>query len=82
LELNLSKKSCLWCDNLDATYLSANLVFHARTKHIEINFHFVREKVVDKLLDVRFISSKDQLVDGFTKALSVRSFQDINPGLD
>jgi hypothetical protein len=67
---------------LDATYLSANLVFHARTKHIEINFHFVREKVVDKLLDVRFISSKDQLVDGFTKALSVRSFQDINPGLD
>jgi hypothetical protein len=56
--------------------LSANLVFHARTKHIEINFHFVREKVVDKLLDVRFISSKDQLVDGFTKALSVRSFQE------
>ena len=41
-------------------------MFHARTKHIEIDFHFVREKVAQGALDVRFVSSEDQ-IDAFTK---------------
>ncbi|KAK1601065.1 hypothetical protein QYE76_016639 [Lolium multiflorum] len=46
----------LWCDNLGATYLTANLVFHARTKHIEVDFHFVREKVALGALEARSIA--------------------------
>jgi hypothetical protein len=73
-ELRVSglKEAQLWCDNLGATYLSANPVFHARTKHIEIDYHFVRERVTARLLSIRFISSDDQVADGFIKSQSYR----------
>jgi histone deacetylase 1/2 len=82
LGIKLFQKPCLWCDNLGATYLSANPVFHARAKHIEIDFHFVRERVMKKQLDIRFIPSKDQVADGFTKPLPVRSFEEFRFNLN
>ncbi|XP_071683505.1 uncharacterized protein [Lolium perenne] len=82
LGVKLKDKPCLWCDNLGATYLSANSVFHARTKHIEIDFHFVRERVARNLLNIRFISSKDQVADGFTKALPIKKLEEFKRNLN
>lgn len=45
-------------------------MFYSRTKHIEINYHFVQERVACRQLDVWFITSKDQVADIFTKGLS------------
>ncbi|XP_019158957.1 PREDICTED: uncharacterized protein LOC109155763 [Ipomoea nil] len=50
----------LWCDNLGATYMCANTIFHARTKHVEIDYHFVRDRVASGDIQVNFISTKDQ----------------------
>jgi hypothetical protein len=82
LGVSLRQRPCLWCDNLGATYLSANPIFHARTKHIEIDYHFVRERVAEKLLDVKFISTKDQVADGFTKALAVKDLDEFKRNLN
>jgi hypothetical protein len=52
LKLTRHAATTLWCDNMGATYLSANHVFHARTKHLEIGYHFVRERVSRKQLNI------------------------------
>jgi len=64
----------IWCDNLGVTYLSANLIFHTWTKHVEVDYHFVRDWVAKKEIQIRFISSKDQLADVLTKSLSYSTF--------
>ena len=70
----LHSPPCLWVDNIGALSLSSNLVFHAMTKHIEVDFYFIRERVAQKSLAVHYISTKDQLADIFTKSLPTARF--------
>jgi hypothetical protein len=49
-------------------------MFHARTKHIEVDYHFVREKVLNRDILLKFISTQDQVADLFTKGLSSAQF--------
>lgn len=65
----LARQPILWCDNIGATYLTANPIFHTCAKDIEIDYHFIQEKVQQKSLKMRFISRKDQLAYGLTKTL-------------
>lgn len=67
--IHLSQSSTLFCDNISALYLTVNLVIHARTMHIEIDYHFVCEKFVIGALVTRFVSSSKQLTDVFIKPL-------------
>lgn len=74
LHVSLAAAPTLWCDNIGATFLAANPMFHARTKHVEIDFHFVRERVASKELCVRFLCSNDQIADALTKPLPTARF--------
>jgi hypothetical protein len=61
-------------DNIGALSLSSNPMFHACTKHIEVDYHFIREKVFNTDIIVRYISTHDQPSDIFTKGLSKARF--------
>ena len=74
LDIKIEPVPIIWCDNTEAKALTDNPVFHSRTKHIEVDIHFIRKKVVDKVLEVRYVPTELQKADLFTKALSASRF--------
>lgn len=62
-------------DNQSAIRLIKNPEFHKRTKHIDVRYHYIREKFEEQLFQVEFVSTVDQSADIFTKALPKERFQ-------
>ena len=75
LRIFLPTRPMLWCDNISVISLAANPVFHARTKHVEVDYHFIREKVLQKAMEIRYVNTIDQVADIFTKGLHPRRSQ-------
>jgi hypothetical protein len=56
----------IYCDNIRSILLINNLVYHVRTKHVEVHYHFIGENVLVKKINLIHVSIEDQIVDIFT----------------
>lgn len=83
LELHcpIYKATLVYCDNVSVIYLTGNPVQHQRAKHIEMDIHFVREKVARGQVRVLHVRSHYQIADIFTKGLPLVLFQDFRDSL-
>lgn len=77
LGVQLPSMPVIYCDNISATHLSANPIFHSRMKHLALDFHFIRDNVQAGALRVAHVSTRDQLADPLTKALPKPKYQEL-----
>jgi len=84
LELHapLRRATLVYCDNISAVYMTSNPVQHQRTKHIEIDLHFVRERVAVGDLRVLHVPTSSQYADIFTKGLPTSVFTEFRSSLN
>jgi hypothetical protein len=81
LHVLIPKATIVYCDNISAVYMAANPVHHRRTKHIELDIHFVREKVALGHVRVLHVPTAQQYADIMTKGLPTSAFQDFRSSL-
>ncbi|KAK6116290.1 hypothetical protein DH2020_049966 [Rehmannia glutinosa] len=74
LHVPIVRTTVIWTDNIGAKALASNPFFHSRIKHVELDVHFIREKVNDGILTIQHVPSIDQTADALTKPLSKQSF--------
>ena len=78
----LAKSTLVYCDNISAVYLSTNPVQHQRTKHVEIDLHFVRDRVTIGDVRVLHVPTISQFADIFTKGLPSSTFSEFRSSLN
>jgi hypothetical protein len=82
LHAPLTKSTIVYCDNISAVYLSTNLIQHQRTKHVEIDLHFMRKHVAIGDICVLHVPTTSQFTDIFTKGLPTSVFLEFRSSLN
>jgi hypothetical protein len=77
-----SRCTLIYCDNISAVYLSTNPVQHQRTKHVEIDLHFIQEKVAIGQVRVLYVLMTSQFTDIFTKGFPSSVFNEFRSSLN
>ena len=78
----LAKSTLVYYDNISAVYLSTNPVQHQRTKHVEIDLHFVRDRVTIGDVRVLHVPTTSQFADIFTKEMPSSTFSEFRSSLN
>ena len=76
LDLRPTQPCRLFCDNKAAISISENPVQHDRTKHVEVDRHFIKENIEAKVVEMPYVKSEDQLADILTKAVNSKTFRE------
>ena len=71
----LTKPMVLYCDIQSGIAVAKNDQYHARTKHIDIRYHFIRESISREIIKIRYCPTGNMVADIFTKALPVKTFE-------
>ncbi|GMI83916.1 hypothetical protein HRI_002060900 [Hibiscus trionum] len=75
MSVDLDEVPRIWCDNTSAVAMAANPILHAKTKHIELDLHFVRKKVAAFEIQVNHVPADCQAADAMTKPLPLNKFK-------
>ena len=76
LQEQVSDPTTIYYDNRSSIQLAKNPVFHAQTKHIEVHYHFVRERVLSSEVKLQYVPTDRQTADIFTKPLGMDKFDE------
>jgi hypothetical protein len=82
LHAHLRRVTLVYCDNISVVYMTSNPIQHQRTKHIEIDLHFVRERVVAGALRVLHVPTTSQYANISTKGLTSSAFNELRTSLN
>jgi hypothetical protein len=82
LHSSLTRSTLVYCDNVSAVYLVSNSIQHQRMKHVEIDIHFIHNKIVIGEVHVLHVPTTSQFIDIFSKGMSSLLFSEFRSSLN